>query len=197
MQNEENYRPATLEFDVAQDGSLMPETFGEFKTAEEANKFLGGNFVSTNSSITVNRHMDHVEKKLLREEYENVLENILPVNEKKHVNAANELAAAKSNEKIASETVNATITEVKYLSQEVKRGLKEMRLDENHTCRIPFKGRFYFYTYIDKEIRLVKIQDIPDHEKEEIFNHSAANEEFMDNNFGEGEPTTKKKGAKK
>lgn len=183
MQKEDDYRPAKIQFDVAPDGTFMPETFGTYESAEEASKFIGGNFVSSNHSITVNRHMDHVEKKLLREQYENVLENILPVNEKKHVDAANELAEAKRKEKDAIETVNATITEVKYLSQEVKRGLKEMRLDENFTHKIPYKGRFYFYSYIDKEIILVKIQDIPEHEKGEIFNEASANEQFIDDNF--------------
>lgn len=180
MQTEQNYRPKTIEFDVATDDSLMPETFGEYETLEEANKFIGGNFVSTSPSITVNRHMDHVEKKLLREKYENVLENVLPINESKHTEIANELAELKRKEKDFSETVSATMTEIKCLSQEVKRGLKEMRLDDSATSKIPYKGRFYFYSYIDKAITLVKIQDIPEHEKGEIFNDSASNEEFIE-----------------
>jgi len=45
---EENYRPATIEFDVAHDGSNVPESFGEFETAEAAMKFLGTNFTSIN-----------------------------------------------------------------------------------------------------------------------------------------------------
>lgn len=180
MQKENDYRPKHIEFDVAEDDTLMPESLGEFKTAAIASKFVGGNFVSSSPSLTVNRHMDHVEKKLLREKYENVLENILPINEAKHSEKAQELNEAKKKEKEASETVSATITEVKYLSQEVKRGLKEMHLDENHTYKIPFKGRFYFYTYIDKEMRLCKIQDILEHEKGEIFNDSAANEEYIE-----------------
>jgi hypothetical protein len=179
MQTEENYRPKSIEFNVAHDDSLMPESFGEFETAEEATKFIGGNFVSTSQSITVNRHMDNVEKKLLREKYENVLENILPINESKHVELANELTEAKRKEKEAAETVSATMTEVKYLSQEVKRGLKEINLDENHTSKIAYKGRFYIYTYIDKELKLCRIKDILEHEKSEIFNDSAANEEFI------------------
>lgn len=35
MKKEESYRPAHLEFDVATDGSLMPESFGEFENAED------------------------------------------------------------------------------------------------------------------------------------------------------------------
>lgn len=190
MKTDENYRPAHIEFDVATDGSLMPETFGEFENAETASKFMGGNMVIINQPLTVSRHMDHVEKKLLREQYENVLENILPVNEKKYAIATNELAEAKRKEKEALETVNATITEVKCLAQEVKRGLKEMNLDENFTYKVPFKGRFYCYTYIDKAIRLVKIYDIPEHERGEIFSSDASNQEFIENNFGKKDEQT-------
>lgn len=198
FKTEENYRPQHIEFDVATDGSLMPETFGEFESAELASKFMGGNMVIINQGVTVSRHMDHVEKKLLREQYEDVLENILPVVEKRHVIATNELGESKRKEKEASETVNATITEVKHLSMEVKRGLKEMALDELFTYKVPFKGRFYFYTYIDGSIRLVKISEISEHEKGEIFNSSAENEKFIDDNFGiKDESAAKQKGKKK
>jgi len=198
MKTENDYRPANIEFDVATDGTLMPENFGTFESAEEAAKFMGGNLVLSNQSITVNRHMDHVEKKLLREQYENVLENILPVNEKKYSAAANELVEAKRNEKEAGEMVSATLTEVKSLASEVKRGLKEMKLDENFTFKIPFKGRFYFYTYIDKSVRLVQIRDIMEHEKGELFTSSASNEDFIDTNFGTKDvETTTQEGKKK
>lgn len=169
----------------------MPESFGAFANAEEAAKFMGGNLIISNHSITVNRHMDHVEKKLLREQYEDVLENVLPLNEKKLSVATSEATEAKKKEKDAQETVNATITEVKGLAYEVKRGLREMRLDENYTFKVPFRGRFYFYTFIDGNVRLVKINDIPEHEKSEIFNSSASNEDFIETNFGvKNEPTT-------
>jgi len=199
MQKETDYRPAHIEFDVATDGSLMPENFGVFETLEEAAKFMGGNLVIINQAMTVNRHMDHVEKKLLRDQYNDLLENILPVNERNHSIAMNELAEAKRKEKEAGEMVSATVTEVKMVAAEVKRGLKEMGLDDTATFKVPFKGRFYCYTYIDKVVRLVKIQDIPEHNRGELFTQSASNEAFIDTQFGTGEvkkPETEKTNSK-
>lgn len=191
----ENYRPKYIEFSVAHDGTLMPENFGEFQNHEEAMKFLGGNFVCTNQQIVVNRIMDHVEKKLLREQYEHTLENILPANEQKLSDAQTAFTEAKRKLQEAQEVVNATMTEVRLLAKEVKRGLVDMQLDDMFTVKIPYRGRFYWYTYIDKEIRLVKITEIPGHEKTEIFAASASNEDFIDNHFftkirenGETEP---------
>lgn len=187
MQKEKDYRPVHIEFDVATDNSLMPENFGTFETLEEAAKFMGGNMVVINQAMTVNRHMDHVEKKLLRDQCTDLLENILPVNERNHSLATNELAEAKKKEKEAGEMVSATINEAKMVAAEVKRGLKEMGLDDIATFKVPFKGRFYCYTFIDKAVRLVKIQDIPEYQKGELFTQSASNEAFIDTNFGTGE----------
>ena len=75
---DENYRPAVIEFDVAHDGSLAPETLGTFPTAEEAAKYIGKNLVVVNQALTVSRHMDNKEKNDLRREYSDILENILP-----------------------------------------------------------------------------------------------------------------------
>jgi hypothetical protein len=59
---DENYRPANIEFDVAPDDSSVPETFGQFDTADEAVRFLANNLTAINQAITVSRHMDTKEK---------------------------------------------------------------------------------------------------------------------------------------
>lgn len=183
MQKAENYRPAHIEFDVTIDGSLMPENFGSFETAEDAAKFMGGNMVVINQAITVNRHMDSFEKKELRDQYNDVLENILPVNKKRLSIATQEFADAKKKLSDSQELVSANMVEVEQIAEVVKRGLKEMKLDDAMTFKVPFKGRFYIYTYIDKMVRLVAIRDIPEHEKGELFSQSASNEAFIDTQF--------------
>lgn len=182
MRNED-YRPANIEFDVALDGTNVPLTFGEYETADEAAKFIGSNFTAINQAITVGRHMDAKEKHELRHEYNDLLENILPSRESELSKAMTEYAAAKKKMTELQEMVNATVTEVKSLAYEVKRGLIDMRLDDLYTVRIPYKGRYYFYTYIDKQLKLCAIRDIPDNEKNELWNVMAANEEFIDNHF--------------
>lgn len=183
MENED-YRPKTIVFDVAQDETVMPETLGEFKKHEDAVKFLADAKLTTiNQSLTVSRHMDAVEKKEIREQYMDVLENVLPRLEKDHSIKTQALNEAKRAEKDANEMVNASISETKILAKDVKRGLKSINLDDVYTFRIPYKSRYYFYTWIDGELKLVKISDIPEHEKTEIWNAMAANEEFIEKTF--------------
>ncbi len=184
----ENYRPANIEFNVATDGSPMPETFGEFETAEDAAKFIGGNLIIVNQGITVSRHMDFKEKTELRTEYNDVLENELPIYEKELSVATQNFTEAKKELAEATEMVSATTVKAKSLAAEVKRGLKEMSLDELFTYRIAYKGRYYFYTYIDKKIVLCRISDIPEFEKGELFNAMAENEHFIDANINPENP---------
>ncbi len=187
---DENYRPANIEFDVAHDGTNIPDSFGEFETAEEAAKFLGKNFTSINQALTVARHMDQREKQDIRKEYTEILENKLPVYEREMSIAAAEFSDAKKKLSDATEMVSATISEAKSLAKEVKRGLVDIRLDDLFTSRIPYKGRYYFFTYIDKQLRLCAIRDIPEREKGEIWNSMAKNDEFIDNNFADVEAAT-------
>jgi len=177
---DENYRPAVIEFDVAHDGSLAPETLGTFPTAEEAAKYIGKNLVVVNQALTVSRHMDNKEKNDLRREYSDILENILPVHAKDLSRAENQLAEAKKMQKAAEELYNGTVTSAKQLAAEVKRGLVDVRLDELFTYRVTYKGRYYYYTYMDRQLKLCLIRDIPEFEKSELWNSMAQNEEFID-----------------
>lgn len=177
---DENYRPAVIEFDVAHDGSLAPETLGTFPTAEDAAKYIGKNLVVVNQALTVSRHMDNKEKNDLRREYSDILENILPVHAKDLSRAENQLAEAKKMQKAAEELYNGTVTSAKQLAAEVKRGLVDIRLDELFTYRVTYKGRYYYYTYMDKQLKLCLIRDIPEFEKSELWNSMAQNEEFID-----------------
>lgn len=183
MNNKENYRPANIEFNVMHDGTLMPENLGEFETPELAAKFIGNTLISINQGITVARHMDFKEKTELRNEYNDVLENKLPLLEKDLSIANQELVEAKRKASDANQTVEAAIIEAKALANEVKRGLKEMNLDENFTYRVAYKNRYYFYTYMDKQLKLCKISDIPERDKSEIFNQMAENELYITNNY--------------
>jgi hypothetical protein len=178
------YRPKDIEFNVATDGTNVPEILGEFENPEDATKYLGTNFTSINSAITVNRFMDSREKIDIRQEYTDILENLLPAYEKELSSAEQQLSDAKKKQKSAEEMYNATLSHAKQLAYEVKRGLREMNLDEKYTSRIAYKGRYYFFTYVDLKLKLCLIRDIPEHEKTEIWNQMSGNETFIDMSFG-------------
>jgi hypothetical protein len=192
----EDYRPINIEFNVSSDGTNMPVSLGEFATSEDASKFVGSNFTSLNRGVTVSRHMDGYEKKQTREDYQDVLENLVPVYEKELSAAENNLLNAKACLKNAQEAYDFTIGRAKNLAAEAKRGLKDMILDEKYTSRIAYQGRYYFYTYTDGQLKLCLIREIPESEKSEIWNQMAGNEEFIDREYGAVMAKEDKKGKK-
>ena len=189
MTRDDFYRPAHVEFQTAPDGTNMPESLGKFETPEEMAKFIGGNLTAVNSALTANRHMDNKEKMETRAQYQDLLENIVPVYEKRWSEAEIQFTSAKKALKDAEENYNAEIAKTKELAQSIKRGLVEMNLDEKFTFRIPYMGRYYFYTWVDKELRLCLIRPIPDYEKQDLYNSMATNEEYIDKYYA---PITEK-----
>jgi hypothetical protein len=193
MKNDEFYRPAVIEFNVAHDGSLMPESLGSFETPEDMAKFVGGTLTAVNQAVTVMRHMDVKEKKEIQEKYSELLENIVPIYKTKLYEAELALADAKKALKEAEERYNAEMADVQDLASEKKRGLRDMNLDEKYTFRVPYQGRYYFYTWIDKVLKLCLIRQIPETEKQDLFNAMANNEEYIDKTFApKPEPKSKK-----
>jgi len=138
--------------------------------------------------------MDHFEKTEIRKEYSELLEAKLPFLEKELQKASAKLAEIKKEYNEAVEYVNATTNEAKALAVEVKRGVKDISLDDQFSWRVPFEGRYYFFTFIDNQIKLCKISDIPEHEKADLWNAMSNNEAFFTGKTeteNEGEKATK------
>jgi hypothetical protein len=188
----DEYLPDNIEFNVSKDGTNVPESLGEFESPEEAGKFIGTNFTALNRGVTVSRHMDASEKKNTREDYMDVLENLVPIYEKQLTKAEIALENAKATLKQAKEAYDFNIGRAKSLAAEAKRGLKDIILDEKDTYRIPYKGRYYFFTFIDGQLKLALIREIPESEKTDLYNVMGGNEEFIDKFYGI-EPVTKGK----
>jgi len=177
-----DYRPANIEFDVA-NSSILPDNLGKFETAKNAIDFIHANFLGVNQKISVLRFMDNFEKSEIRKEYSELLEHELPSLEKKLQIANQIFEQAKKGLSEAKEMVNATINTVKALSNEVKLGTKEITLDDQFTWRIPFNGNYYFFTFIDLQLKLAKVSAIPEHEKMDVLNSLSQNEKFINDNF--------------
>lgn len=179
MENE-FYRPVNIDFKVTPDESQVPKTLGNFRNAEEAHKFMTDSLTFMNRQITAIRYMDANEKEMKRTEYRNTLEDILPVFEKDLIQAENNLSEAKKKQKEAMDAYNVTMNHAKELAYEVKKGVREMDLDEKYTYRVASQGKYYYFTYIDQQMKLCRIETIPEYEKTELWNQMASNEKFFE-----------------
>jgi hypothetical protein len=185
MHTAETYRPANIEFDV--NNGVIPLNLGlEFKDMNQAINFIGSKLISFNQKVRANRFMDNFEKHEIRKDYQELLENKIPMLEKELMKAQAAHAEAKKALADANEYVSATTNEAKAMAVEVKRGIKEIELDDMYTWSIPVGDKYYFFTFIDSQIKLCKVSDIPFHERSEIFNAMTQNEEFFKKYFPDG-----------
>jgi hypothetical protein len=185
MNTKETYRPANIEFDV--NNGVIPLTLGlEFKDMNQAINFVGSKLISFNQKVRANRFIDNFEKNEIRKDYQDLLESKIPMLEKELMKAQSAHAEAKKALADANEYVSATTNEAKALAVEVKRGIREIELDDMYTWSIPVGDKYFFFTFIDSQIKLCKVSDIPFHERSEIFNAMSQNEEFFKKYFPDG-----------
>lgn len=174
----ENYLPAVIAFTAK--SVEVPETLGKFETPEDVQKFIAENFVAMSEQIETDRLMDDVEKTHIRDEYITELEDNLPQYQERYLEKAKETEQAKDAEKMAKETVNASLNKVEMLAREVKKGTTEINLDAAVTYKIAHNGSYFFYTYIDGQLKLAKVKKIPDHEISDLFNSSERNKAYFE-----------------
>lgn len=173
-----DYTPGFIEFGVKT--NEVPQTLGEFKNLEEATQFINQNFVAIPQKLETTRLMDDYEREAIREEYRKELEEKIPVYKKELQIKTLELEEAKTAEKNAKEILSATWNKIDILAKEVNDGVTEINLDAASTFKIAHKGNYYFYTFVNSEITLAKIMQIPEFERDEIFNSSERNKESFE-----------------
>ncbi|TDO68852.1 hypothetical protein EV143_11836 [Flavobacterium chryseum] len=178
MEVVKNYLPAVIEFTAKT--SDVPESLGTFETPEDVQKFMSENFIAMPKQIETNRLLDEYEKDHIRNDYMTELEENLPIYQNQHLERARETEIAKEAEKRAKETVSASFSKIEALSKEVKKGVTEMNLDPATTYEVALNGNYYYYTWLNGELKLAKIKKIPDHDLSDLFNSSERNKTFFE-----------------
>ncbi|MGV3695530.1 hypothetical protein [Flavobacterium sp.] len=178
MELVKDYLPAVIEFTAKT--VEVPDNLGAFETPEDVQKFMSENFVAMSEQVETDRLIDDFEKEHIRDEYIKELEDRLPEYQERYLERAKETEQAKDAEKMAKESVNASLNKVETLAREVKKGTTEINLDAAVTYKVPHNGSYFFYTYIDGQLKLAKVKKIPDHELGDLFNSSERNKTYFD-----------------
>ncbi|WP_372483312.1 hypothetical protein AB9J70_06370 [Elizabethkingia anophelis] len=175
-------RPFEHNFSVSGNDDNLPENLGHFETIDDFQEHFAINTVSEHQKVTAVRHYTDEEILEFREEILRVAEDQLPEAKENFSQKDIEFKQAKEAKEIAGEVVGALQTKISDLAAEIKEGKTEIEVPANRTYRVPYKGKYYFYTWQDNgDCVLVKVKDVPEHEKAEIFNNTDKNNAFFDN----------------
>lgn len=177
MKKIEDYRPPIIEFTA--ESKQVPTSLGEFKSDDDARLYMAQNFLAIQTKLTATRKIDAVEKQLLREQYVDELEENLPVYRNAHHDSVVHLEDAKKKEKESKEMVNASLNKIQQLADEVNDGRTDMDLDSASTWEVVYNGRKFYYTYMDGEIKLAKVIDVPSYEVDDLISTSEKNAEYF------------------
>tara|TARA_R110002167_G_scaffold81296_6_gene222721 strand:+ start:7919 stop:8488 length:570 start_codon:yes stop_codon:yes gene_type:complete len=177
MKKVTDYRPPIIEFTA--ESKQVPNSLGEFKTDDEARLFMAQNLLAIQTKLTATRKIDAIEKQLLREQYVNELEDELPMYRIAHYDSVMRLEDAKKAEKDSKEMVNASLNKIQQLADEVNDGRTEIELDSAHTWEVVFMGKKFYYTYMDGEIKLARVIDVPSYEADDLISSSEKNGKYF------------------
>lgn len=173
----ENYRPEVIDFKV--ESNQVPNSLGEFKTEKEARMFMSENLLAVQTKLTTERFMDQTELEYLRDQYANELEDVLPILRKEHFDKTTDLERAKKIEKDAKEMVNSSLNKIQQLANEVNERITEINLDPAYTWEVIHNNKRFYFTYIDKQIKLAAVRDIASYEIDDLISTSEKNGEFF------------------
>lgn len=173
--------PFIHNFSVSGNDDNLPLNLGEFKTIDDFQKYFALNTVSEHSKVSATRFYTDEEIQNFRGIILGVVEEELPEARQNLLEKEANLSIAKKEKEIAVETVGALQTKITDLANEIKGGKTTIDVASNRCYRVPYKGKYYFYAWQDNgDAVLVKVQEIPEHEKAEIFSSTNKNEEFFE-----------------
>ncbi len=178
MEKVKTYTPLVMEF-ILPDG-MESEVICQLGAFEDKNigaqKFISNTFVAFNKAEEVERKMDATEQEEAREAYRLVLEDELPELEANAARLSAEAKQAQERAKQAMDLYTATITRIKDLAHVAKMGITMHYFKANECWKVPVGDKYRYYAICGNELRLVKIEDIPQWEQHDLLNSMNQNQ---------------------
>lgn len=173
------YAPQSPEFKLPKNISFPKAIFEGAKDMEEIRKHLSGKFIAESmTSVKAVRLLDDYELASLRANYSELMEDEQPKLEDK---LAEVEASCKAIIRDAREKLQATVTQIRDLVYQVKRGEKEVDLPGDATVRMALCGHYLYYAWVDGKFQLCRVDRIPSWDEQSLFANLETNKQaFLD-----------------
>lgn len=186
LQDIKNYCPDEIDFvlsdEVKEKYAEVLELFEDATDIEEVitkvNEYFNAEF-PTNE--VAERFIDEFEKMNIREEYNKIVEEELPVAEKEQLDA---IDRAKRIKKEADDALLSVRNRIKELAARVTDGKEDYKLSSKNTFRIALNGTYLTYSWVDGKVKLTKAERVPDWDKNKIWAQEDRNRKGMEELFG-------------
>ena len=163
-----DYRPDEIDFVLSDE---VKERFGEvlhlFDGADDVEKVIDKVNEYFNAEFPTNevarRFIDEYEKQNIREEYNQIVEEELPVAEAEQLDA---IDRAKRIKKEADDNLLSVRNRIKELAARVTDGKEDFKLSSKNTFRIALAGHYLTFSWVDGRVVLAKASKVPDWDKD-------------------------------
>ena len=188
------YRPEKIEFVLTEAQREMYKDVLVIckgaKDADEAIKVFNEKFnvLFPEGELAVRKYDSH-EIQEIREEYCLKQENEAPMRKE---DLETTLERIKAMKKKAEDAYNSVLLEIADLAARVKKGTTDFTLPATQTVRIALNGNFCFFAWVDGEMQLVKVTEIPDWDRNSLWSQEDWNRKAMKEVFGIDFPEVKK-----
>lgn len=178
----EDYLPSDVKFDIPEQYGFPPVIFEEFDNIEDIRQAIASKLIAIQEKDTVAiRLLDEFEKESIRDEYQVLLESKKP---RLSGELETIIAECKSRIKEAKAKLTACLTEIDDLVSQVRIGTKKMNLKFGETFRIPVGEHYLYYTWVNDKFKLASVRQIPQWERNDVFNSSTKNTEVFKELYG-------------
>ena len=189
-----NYRPEKIEFVLTEAQREMYKDVLTIckgaKSPEEAIKVFNEKFNSLfpEGELAVRKYDAH-EIAEIREEYCLKQENEAPMRKDELETTLERIKAMK---KKAEDAYNSVLLEIADLAARVKKGTTDFALPATQTVRVALNGNFCFFAWVDDQMQLVKVEEIPEWDRNSLWSQEDWNRRAMKEVFGIEFPEIKK-----
>lgn len=171
-------------FKIDETENLLPKVLKEFKTYDECVEYFSKNLISEHVSVNANRFYDKNEIEDIKNSILEILTSDIPEAKEKVLEAEDVLARAKNDKKDKEETYNSLQLETQEKGIKISKGYEEILINSTKVFRLPYKGKYYHYVYLDNgKVVLASITQMTEEEKEDLFSSSGKNEKYLDATF--------------
>lgn len=166
-----------IRFKLPETVKFPEQLFPECKSMEEIQQILQEKFISVQrKDVKAERHMSAEEINEIREEYGDIMESELPELRESLEALKEDYTNRKKN---LESQIGSCETKVRDLVAQAKNGLEDYPLSPDESFRIPVRGHYLYYTWVDGKAILAMVQRIPDHEHGELFNSGDINDNIL------------------
>ena len=177
-----NYVPEEPVFKLPKDTPFPRVIFEGAKSMDDIRKLLSGKFICDGvPSGSAVRYLDEYEKRSLRANYSELMEDEQP---KYEAELADIEAKMKELVKEAKDKLQSVITQIRDLVYQVKRGEKEVDLPADTTIRMPLNGYYLYYAWIAGKFQLCRVDKIQSWDEQNLFANLETNKQAFLDVFG-------------